>query len=154
MQEFIFWWSVVSTILSVILLGVSIWQIVEGRKQKERSNAQVKIWMQNANGISLGLRRIIQDNIDKRYSKVNDVCNAIWALEASAFSLYQSLYEERAVTEKEFKEKQKRLEEEARDLRNQQNAQSTGGSESRPTGEEVGKAKRPTTATRKKTKTH
>ncbi len=111
MQDFFFWWSVVSTILSVIFLGVSIWQIVDGRKQKERSNAQVKIWMQDANGITQALGRIIQDNLGGRYSSTNDVCNTIWAVHASSFALYQSLYEERAVTEDEYKQQQKEFKE-------------------------------------------
>jgi len=106
-MDFFFWWSVVSTIISIILLAFSIQQYVEGRKQKERSNAQVKIWMQDANGITQALLRIIKDNIDKRYSSADDVCNAIWAVHASCFALYQSLYEERAVTEEEYKEQQK-----------------------------------------------
>ncbi len=119
MNDFIFWWSVVSTILSVIFLGVSIWQIVDGRKQKERSNAQVKIWMHDANGISQGLIRIIQDNLSTRYSSTNDVCNAIWALQSSAFALYQSLYEERAVTEEEYRQQQKELSEQLKKQQDQ-----------------------------------
>ncbi len=103
MQDFLFWWSVISTALSVIFLGVSIWQIVDGRKQKERSNAQVKIWMQDANGIVQGLSRIIQI----KYSTVEDIKNSAYVLHASAFALYQSLFEERAVTEDEYKQQQK-----------------------------------------------
>lgn len=104
-----FWWSIVTTILSILFLIVSIWQYFEGLKQKERNTAQVKVWMQGANGVSLSLQRIVQDNLSKRYSSTNDVCNAVWAVHANAFSLYQSLYEERSITEKEYKEQQKEL---------------------------------------------
>lgn len=138
MQEFLFWWSVISTALSVIFLGVSIWQIVDGRKQKERSNAQVKIWMQDANGITQGLSRIIQT----KHSTVEDVCAAIWALHSSSFALYQSLFEERAVTEDEFKEQQKRIAEEARKSM-EQNAESNRGNQPGPAGagaKETGKS--------------
>jgi hypothetical protein len=121
MQDFLFWWSVITTALSVIFLGVSIWQIVEGRKQKERSNAQVKIWQQDANGVAQALIRIIQDNLATRYTTTNDVCNAIWAVQASSFALYQSLYEERAVTEEEYKQQQKEFQEQLK--RQQVNAQ-------------------------------
>lgn len=148
MQDFFLWWSVVTTILSLIFLGVSIWQIVEGRKQKERSNAQVKIWMQDAAGVSQGLQRIIRDNIDKRYSTTDDISNAIWALQACAFSIYQSLYEERAVTEKEFKERQQRLEEEARALQqNNPQSENIGG-----TGTTAGATKTPKPAATPKKK--
>ncbi|HVZ58698.1 MAG TPA: hypothetical protein VG935_03035 [Patescibacteria group bacterium] len=121
MQDFIFWWSVVSTILSVVFLGVSIWQVVDNRKQKERSNAQVKIWMQDANGVTQALARVIQDNLAGRYSSTNDVCNAIWAIHASSFALYQSLYEERAITEDEYKEQQKEFKEQLKKQQESQN---------------------------------
>jgi len=108
-MDFFFWWSVVSTILSIILLCFSIWQYQKGQNQEEKIKAQVKVWMQDANGLSIGLKRIVGDNLAKRYSTTNDVCNAIWGVEASAFALYQSLYEERCVTEEEYKARQKKV---------------------------------------------
>lgn len=122
MNDFAFWWSVISTVLSVIFLGISIWQVVEGRKQKERSNAQVKIWMQDANGITQGLARIIRDNNEGRFSTTNDVCNAIWALHSCSFALYQSLYEERTITEDEFRKQQKDILEEAKKAQSEANS--------------------------------
>lgn len=65
--------------------------------------------MQDANGISQALTRIVQDNLSQRYSTTNDVCNAVWAIQGIAAALYQSLYEERCVTEKEYIEQQKRI---------------------------------------------
>jgi hypothetical protein len=65
--------------------------------------------MELANGLSNSLQRIISDNINGRYSTTNDVCNTIFALQASAFSLYQSLHEERCITEDEYIARQKRL---------------------------------------------
>ena len=109
--DFFFWWSVVSTSISIILLAFSIWQYWVGRSKNEKSQAQTKVWMQDANGISEGLRRIVVDNLGGRYSSTNDVCNAIWSVHASANALYQSLYEERCVTEEEYRARQKKLSE-------------------------------------------
>lgn len=108
-MDIVFWWSVISTIVGVLLLVISIWLFWKSKYQEEKTKAQVKVWMQDANGISIALQRIIIDNLGKRFSSTNDVCNAVWAVQASAFSLYQSLYEERCVTEKEYKERQKKL---------------------------------------------
>lgn len=109
MNNLFFWWSVVTTLLSIIFLIASIWQFFEGQKQTERIKAQVKNWMQHANGISMSLKRIVRDNLDKRYTSVNDIANAVWATEASAFSLYQALYEERCMSEEEYKVRQKKI---------------------------------------------
>lgn len=109
-----FWWSVISTILTIIFLFDSIHQ---RRKQK----AQVKIWMQDATGISQALKRIVVDNNSGFYSTSKDITNAIWAVESCAFSLYQSLYEERVVTEKEYKIRQKKLAERLDKEQNEQN---------------------------------
>ncbi|MDD5032855.1 MAG: hypothetical protein PHC85_01945 [Candidatus Pacebacteria bacterium] len=109
MENFLFWWSIVSTFIGVILLCFSIWQYKDGKNQSGKIRAQVKVWMEQANGLSLALQRIVADNLSKRYSTTNDVCNAVWALQISAFSLYQSLYEERCVTEEEYKARQKKI---------------------------------------------
>src|SRR5262249_33446386 len=101
--------SVVSTVLNVILIGASIWLLGQSNNEREKTKAQVKIWMQHASGISNGLVRIVQDNLTGRYGSTNDVCNAVWAVQASAAGLYQSLYEERCMTEDEFKSTQKRF---------------------------------------------
>ncbi len=107
--DFFFWWSVVSTVIGIGLLCISIWQTLEAKNAAKRSIAQVKIWMQEANGLQIGLTRIVQDNLDKRYSTTSDIANAIWTLQSSAFSLYQSLYEERSITEEEYKQQQREL---------------------------------------------
>ena len=107
--DFFFWWSILSTGLNVILICISIWQYWKGRNQTEKLKAQVKIWMQDANGISIGLHRIVTDNLGGRYSSTNDVCNAVWAVHSSASALYQGLYEERCVTEEEYKARQKKI---------------------------------------------
>ncbi len=107
--NFFFWWSVVSTIIGVILLCLSIWQTARAQSEKNRKKDQIKIWMQHADGVSQGLKRIARDNLDKRYSSTQDIANAVWALEANAFALRQSLYEERCVTEPEYKLQQKEI---------------------------------------------
>lgn len=107
--DIFFWWSIISTLIGLILALVSIWQYWSSRSQKEKMKAQVKVWMQDANGISQALNRIVSDNLYKRYSSTNDVCNSVWAVQSSAASLYQSLYEERCVTEEEYKQRQRKL---------------------------------------------
>ncbi len=109
METFLFWWSVVSTIIGLGLLCFSIWQYKDGKNQSEKIKAQVKVWMQDANGIRTALQRIVRDNLDGRYSSTNDMGNAVWGIEATASALYQSLYEERCVTEDEYKERQRKL---------------------------------------------
>lgn len=111
MEKFLFWWSIVSTLVGVILLIISVWQYWKSRSMEVKLKAQVKVWMQDANGISTALNRIVGDNLQNRYQTTNDVCNAIWAVQSSAFALYLSLYEERCVTEEEYKARQKKISE-------------------------------------------
>lgn len=103
--------NVFTIVFGVISVGINIWQFSAARKDAEHKKSQVKIWQQDANGISVGLKRIVNDVSSNMYSGVKDVANAVWALEASAFSLYQSLYEERSVTEEEYRARQKEFEE-------------------------------------------
>ncbi len=111
-SNFLFWWSVISTIIGIFLLCASIWQFLEARNSAARSKAQVKLWMQDANALQQSLTRIVQDNLDKRYTSTNDMANAIWTIHAPAFALYQSLYEERSITEEEYVAQQKVLQDE------------------------------------------
>ncbi|MEN9647217.1 MAG: hypothetical protein RLY57_21 [Candidatus Parcubacteria bacterium] len=107
--DFFFWWSIISTLIGFLFVIFSVWQYWVGKNQEEKNKAQVKIWMQDANGISSALQRIVKDNLDGRYSSTNDMANSIWSVEAMSKSFYQSLYEERCVTEEEYKIRQKRL---------------------------------------------
>lgn len=107
--DFFLWWSIISTILGLGFVGVSIWQHWTSRSQIEKNKAQVKVWMQDANGIRQALQRIVRDNLDGRFSSTNDMGNAVWSIEANAGALYQSLYEERCVTEEQYKTRQKIL---------------------------------------------
>lgn len=59
--------------------------------------------MEQANGVSEALLRIIRDKWNDLYSDKSDITNAVNSVQASAFSLYQSLYDERVLTEKEYK---------------------------------------------------
>lgn len=111
-NSLLFWWSVVSTVIGITLLIGDVVLFVLNRKEKEHKEDQVKIWQQDANGVSQGLKRIVMDVNQGRYTAVKDVASAVWSLEASAFALQQSLYEERAMTEDEYKEQQKRIREE------------------------------------------
>ncbi|MBT3293127.1 hypothetical protein HN512_04045 [Candidatus Peregrinibacteria bacterium] len=107
MNTFTFWWSIISSVISLIFVGISIWQYFIGRNAKQRQKAQVKIWMQNALGLREGLKLIMVNGKSGGFTSPVDVANAVWSLEPSAFALYQSLYEERCIKEKEYIQKQK-----------------------------------------------
>lgn len=106
-------WPTISNVVNVILLCITIWQFAASRKEIKRSQGQVKIWAQDAWGIKNGLIRIVQDNLDKRYSSTNDMANAVWSMEAVADSLYQSLFQERFFTEKELADDVQKLRKQA-----------------------------------------
>ncbi len=107
--DFFFWWSVVSTLIGFGFVVISVWQYWENQSQAKKSNAQIKVWMQDANGISKALQRVVKDNLDGRYSSTNDMGNAVWSVEATASALYQSLYEERCVTEEQYITRQRKI---------------------------------------------
>lgn len=102
-------YSVVSTVIGVILLIVSVGLTVKTWLDSKNKKVQVKIWMQDANGISNALQRVVSDNLEGRYSSTKDMGNTIWSIQAMAFALYQSLYEERCLSEKEFIAEQKEV---------------------------------------------
>ncbi|MCL5094326.1 MAG: hypothetical protein M1355_04310 [Patescibacteria group bacterium] len=111
-ENLLFWWSVISTVLNVGLLLASVWLLSAEKERAKRKNSQVKIWQQDANGLSAALQRMISDVHNGLYTTTQDMANTLWALQALAFSLYQSLFEERAITEDEYKQQQKELVEE------------------------------------------
>jgi hypothetical protein len=125
METFIFWWSIASTGIGVILGYASIYQYFQARKEAEKQKAQVKIWMQSAYGISDGLMKIYVNCTNNKFSSPLDVGHATWSVQSSAFALYQSLYEERCISEEEYKERQKKL---AEKLESQQVANKPAGS--------------------------
>lgn len=118
-NSFLLWWSVVSTVVALFLLIGDVILFVLNRKEKDHKKDQVKIWQQDANGVSQGLKRIVIDVNQNNYSAIKDVASAVWSLEAAAFALQQSLYEERAMTEEEYKQQQKELREELKKSRQQ-----------------------------------
>ncbi len=109
----IFWWSVLSTALSILLLCWDVWQVASSKKEKELQKAQldlhksqVKIWQHHAEGLMHGLISIR----DNKFSSVEDVKYAVLISQAIAYSLRSSLNEERLFTEEEIKEKQLKTE--------------------------------------------
>lgn len=108
-MDLITWFSIVSLIINVILIVYSYGLYVASKKEKESRNAQVKIWMQYANGITHGLQRITANFLEDLWTKKEDITGAVHSLEAVSFSLYQSLYEERVISEEEYKEEQKKI---------------------------------------------
>lgn len=96
--------NVASLAVNVILIVISVGLAVASWKDSQKKNNQVKVWMEQANGVSLALQRIITDRWNELYSSVSDITNAVNAVQASAFALYQSLYDERILSEKEVKE--------------------------------------------------
>lgn len=108
-MDFFTWFSIVSLIINVILIVYSYGLYIASKKEKESRNAQVKIWMQYANGITHGLQRITANFLENLWTKKEDITGAVHSLEAVSFSLYQSLYEERVISEDEYKEEQKKI---------------------------------------------
>ena len=104
-SSFFLWWSIIATVVSVILGGVTIWQITSNISDKLRHKDQVKIWYSFTNGLDFGLKAIIRDHHANLYTGRQDVVSAIAALEFSAHQLSQSLFEERYFTEKESKKR-------------------------------------------------
>jgi high-affinity Fe2+/Pb2+ permease len=111
--DFFFWSSIIMTVISLILVGFSIWQYLSVQSEKKKGDAQVKIWMQSAQGLDTALRTISVNTMNhastRQYSSVNDVGMAIFALAENAQALYQSLYEERCVTEEEYTTQQREI---------------------------------------------
>lgn len=101
--------TVLSLVINVLLIIISVALTVIAWKDKKNNKSQVKIWMEQANGIQNALQRVISDKWQGNYSTINDITSAIWSVHASAFSLYQSLYDERVTTEKEYKERQAQI---------------------------------------------
>jgi len=52
---------------------------------------------------------VLTNGLTDKFSTPRDVANAIWGIQSSAFALYQSLYEERCITEEEYIERQKKI---------------------------------------------
>ena len=98
------WVSVVSVIINIVLIIISVGLAVDAWHERKRRNSQVKIWMEQANGVNQALIRIVQDKWHNLYSSVSDIPNVINAVQASTLSLWTSLYEERVLSEKEYKE--------------------------------------------------
>ncbi len=127
-MEDLSWWTITSTILSIIFFVVNIAQIVAYKKEqkliykeKEIHKSQVKIWQHCAKGIQMGLHMISVGN----FSSVNDTKEGVKSIQQSAQSLLDSLIEERLFTDAEVKEKQIQRENEIKDLMakaNQKNA--------------------------------
>ena len=104
-----FWWSILSSLVNLILLIVSVALAVYTWRETQNKKGQVKIWMNDANGVQQSLQRIIIDNLQRRYTTTNDMANAVWAVQSMAFSLYESLFEERVIKEKDFIKEQQAL---------------------------------------------
>lgn len=104
----------VPTLIAIISLGFNVWQLAINKGEKDRHNSQVKIWQRHAEGIDYGLKNILSRTADYDFSSVKDVKNSVFAIESSAFSLSRSLYEERTITEEEYREEEKKNREIAR----------------------------------------
>jgi len=90
-SEFAIWWSIISTILGVLLLCFSIWQVATAIYAKRRKEEQIKIWKHYANGTQIALSRLIRDSQDRNFSSADDLTNAIYAIQATSYALYLSL---------------------------------------------------------------
>ena len=118
MENFLFWWSIVSTVLGIIFLLINVAQLVAYTKEKslilkekEIHKSQVKVWQHHANGIEMGLFIITLG----KYSTVDDIRESVKAVHQTARFLTQSLNEERLFSDEEIKEKQIQQEKETQD---------------------------------------
>jgi signal transduction histidine kinase len=112
--DFFFWLSIVTTLLSFGLFAFSLWQYLKVEKEREKSKAQIKIWMEDARGIdaalrNIGINAISSSGMQSKFSSVNDVGLAVYALADTAKALYRSLYEERCITETEYVKQQNEI---------------------------------------------
>ncbi len=115
-KDLLFWWSIVSTILSVLLLMWDVYQFGENRRTKDIHTSQVKIWQHFANGINNGMMEI-NDGLDKgKFSSTQDVQIAIKSVLPETYALYKSLNEERLFSEEEIKNQQLETEKYFQDL--------------------------------------
>lgn len=112
--DFFFWASIVSTIFAFLSIIYSVWQYRKVESEKQKGDAQVKIWMQDANGIYQGLQTLAVNCLNtttpaigtNKFSSITDVGVALYSFASSAKALYQSLYEERCVTEDIYRKRQ------------------------------------------------
>ncbi|HCC06372.1 TPA: hypothetical protein DEP94_03385 [Candidatus Nomurabacteria bacterium] len=118
-NNFLFWWSVVSTVFGVLFLIANVAQLVAYikeksliLKEKEIHKGQVKVWQHHAQGVQMGLFILTQG----KYSTVDDLREAVKGLQQSAQSLYISLNEERLFTDQEIKDKQLQKEKETQEM--------------------------------------
>ena len=112
--------AIITTMLSIGFLCWDIWQLATVRKNKEQKNSQVKIWHQEANGISQSLFKVYQDAENGKYSSVKDLSSTISAIQMNAQSLYQSLYEERVFDEETYKKEAMQTHEKVKETFNKQ----------------------------------
>ena len=108
-MTFIDWFSIASIVLNVLLIMLSVGLAVNSWKANNRNKSQVKIWMEQANGLNQALLRIIWNKWENLYSTVTDVTNSVHIAQAASFSLYQSLYDERVVSEEDYKARQEKI---------------------------------------------
>ncbi|GEM_PF-1551507 len=141
METFLFWWSIVSTILGVVFLVANVGQLVAyikekglTLKEKEIHKSQVKVWQQHAFGIQRGLFVVTLG----KFSTVEDIRESVKAMQQDADSLYKSLNEERLFSDEEIKERQiqneKDIQETLRKTSEQNRGVSTSSSSSAPRG--------------------
>lgn len=119
MENFIVWWSVISTVLGVLFLIANVAQLVAYlkeksliQKEKEIHKGQVKVWQHHARGIEMGLFAISS----KPFESINDLKTSIVAMQQCATTLHTSLNEERLFSDTEIKERQLQKEHETTEL--------------------------------------
>lgn len=96
------WWSIISTVIGVVLLVWDVYLLGESKKEKEIHKSQVKIWQHYANGISNSSLNLGSTKFDS----TSDLQEAIKVLQTVSFYLYKSLNEERLFSDEEVKQQQ------------------------------------------------
>ncbi|MBP8961234.1 hypothetical protein KBG31_03365 [Patescibacteria group bacterium] len=117
-ENIFFWWSVTTTILSLVFLGWDIWQLATNRKsteiqlkEKELHKAQVKIWEHFASGINHGLITLTESFRQRKINQIEGMEDILRTIQGSSNALYTSLNEERLFTDEEIKQRQLEREE-------------------------------------------
>lgn len=85
--DFFTWFSIVSLIVNVILILITQHQINEADKQKERTSAQISIWVEYSKAIVSALSQVQKS----KHSKDTDILNNVSLIELTAMYFYGSL---------------------------------------------------------------
>lgn len=97
------WLTLASFTLNLFFAGITIYQIVNTKKEEENTKAKVKLWQKTAEGLKNGLLGIAMN--PNNFTNKSDIAAAVQTAAQVATSFDDSFVEERFYTEKEVKAK-------------------------------------------------